>query len=68
MRFVHRKFFIYAQILMYKRKLMRRLGVFQQAGPFLAIVKYNGPKNLNTARGRNKIYSKQDEKTIYSCF
>ena len=31
MRFVHGKFFIYAQILTYKRKLMRLLGVFQQA-------------------------------------
>jgi hypothetical protein len=27
---------------------------------------YNGPKNLNTARGGNKIYSTHDEKAIYS--
>ena len=26
---------------------------------------YNGPRNLDTKRGKNKIYSRHDEKTIY---
>jgi hypothetical protein len=29
---------------------------------------YNGPRNLNTEEGRHKIYSKHDEKTVYSSF
>ncbi len=29
---------------------------------------YNGPRNLNTEKGRDKIYSKHDEKTVYSSF
>ncbi len=35
MRFAHCKFFIYAQVLMCKCKLMSLLGVFQQAGVFM---------------------------------
>jgi hypothetical protein len=30
--------------------------------------KHNGPRNLNTEKGRDKIYSKHDEKTVYSSF
>ena len=29
---------------------------------------YNVPKNLNTGEGGDKIYSKHDEKTVYSSF
>ncbi|MHB8599176.1 MAG: hypothetical protein ACYDER_20480, partial [Ktedonobacteraceae bacterium] len=29
---------------------------------------YNGPRNLDTKRGENKIYSRHDEKTIYRSF
>ena len=29
---------------------------------------YTGPRNLDTERGRNKIYSRHDEKTVYSRF
>ncbi|GAC1349505.1 MAG: hypothetical protein NVSMB27_23270 [Ktedonobacteraceae bacterium] len=29
---------------------------------------YNGPRNVNTEKGRDKIYSKHDEKTVYSSF
>ena len=42
MRFVHYTFFIYAQILKYKRKLMRLLGVFQQAESFVETGPYDG--------------------------
>src|SRR5207302_10088390 len=27
---------------------------------------YNGPRKLDTERGRNKIYSRHDEKTVYN--
>src|SRR6266516_44931 len=29
---------------------------------------YNGPRKLDTERGRNKIYSRHDEKTVYNRF
>ena len=29
---------------------------------------YNGPRNLDTKRGENKIYSRHDEKTVYRRF
>jgi hypothetical protein len=46
MRFANDKFFIYAQILMDKRKLMRLLGVFQQAAAVFEMVGKRARENL----------------------
>src|SRR2546430_1381790 len=47
------------------RKHCDYLGTVQRNPLF---VQYTGPRNLDTERGRNKIYSSHDEKTVFSRF
>src|SRR5258708_6795823 len=50
MRFMYCKFFIYAQVLMHKYKLMRLFRVFQQAGTFMKLYNKPTPRQLFTMK------------------